>query len=268
MMRTGQTTSAAAEMYENFFIPALFGEWPPKLVDRLALEPGMRAVDVACGTGILTVEVAGAVSPGGEVVGIDLNPRMLNIARRKVPGIDWREAPAERLPLPDSAFDAVFCQFGLMFFDDRRTSLSEMWRVLKPGGRVCVAVWDALEKTPGYASVTAHVADMFGEQFAEPLRLPYSLGDPALVRAEFTEAGIEDCVVERARGRARFDSVRSWMETEIRGWSLSRSITDARFDELVERVSTDLAEYTRPDGTLEFDHGALVATATRTASTG
>ena len=75
-------------------------------------------------------------------------------------------------------------------------------------------------------------------------------------------------MVERADGRARFESVRSWMETEIRGWSLSRSITDARFDELVERVSTDLAEYTRPDGTLEFDHGALVATATRTASTG
>jgi ubiquinone/menaquinone biosynthesis C-methylase UbiE len=141
---SGQLTSSAAEVYDEFFLPALFAAWPAKLLSAAHLAPGMRVVDVACGTGVLTIPAAEAVSPGGTAVGLDLNSEMLSVARRKAPEIDWREAPAEALPFESAHFDAVMSQFGLMFFRDRNAAIREMWRVLRPGGRLAIVVWDSL----------------------------------------------------------------------------------------------------------------------------
>ena len=101
----------------------------------------MRVLDVACGTGVLTLDAADLVKPDGSVVGLDLDPGMLGVAKRKGPHIDWREASADAIPFEDSTFDAVVSQFGLMFFEDRLRGLTEMGRVARPGGRIAVAVW-------------------------------------------------------------------------------------------------------------------------------
>ena len=87
------------------------------------------------GTGALTLAVAETVGPSGSVVGLDANPQMLAVARRKPARIEWLEGRAEALPLPDASFDAVVSQFGFMFFDDRPQALREMIRVARPGGR-------------------------------------------------------------------------------------------------------------------------------------
>jgi ubiquinone/menaquinone biosynthesis C-methylase UbiE len=97
-------------------------------------------LDVACGTGVVAREAARRVGPAGAVAGLDRNEGMLAVARRMAPGIAWRHGLAEALPFPDGAFDAVICQFGLMFFEDRGKALGEMWRALRPGGRLAVAV--------------------------------------------------------------------------------------------------------------------------------
>jgi len=145
----GQVARSAAEVYDAFFVPALFEEWPPRLARAAGLRPGQRVLDVACGTGVLARHAARVVGAGGEVVGLDLNPGMLEVARRRAPGASWREGTAEALPFADARFDAVLSQFGLMFFADRAGALREMWRVLRPGGALAVAVWARLEDTPG-----------------------------------------------------------------------------------------------------------------------
>ncbi len=108
------------------------------MADAARLAPGQSVLDVACGTGALTCEAEKRVQPGGTATGLDCNEAMLDVARAKAPHIEWRLGQAEALPFADYTFDAVVSQFGLMFFTDRIAAIGEMWRVLKPGGRL---VW-------------------------------------------------------------------------------------------------------------------------------
>ncbi|HVR66787.1 MAG TPA: methyltransferase domain-containing protein, partial [Verrucomicrobiae bacterium] len=171
----GQVTRSAADIYEEFFVPALFEEWAPRLCKAAALSHGNNVLDVACGTGVLAREAARCVQSGGKVTGLDRNEVMLTVARRVAPGIEWRQGRAENLPFPDGSFDAVVSQFGLMFFEDREGALKEMWRVLKPRGRLAVAVWDALEHSPGYADMVALLKRLFGDRIANELKAPFVL---------------------------------------------------------------------------------------------
>ncbi len=86
--QTGQVNSSAADVYEEFFVPGLFREWPARVSDAAAVGPGQRVLDVACGTGVLTREIAGRVDPGGVTVGLDLNQGMLDVARRMSPAVE------------------------------------------------------------------------------------------------------------------------------------------------------------------------------------
>ncbi|MCB1588829.1 MAG: methyltransferase domain-containing protein, partial [Xanthomonadales bacterium] len=105
----------AAEAYEAMFVPALFAQWAPRVLDGVALSPGQRVLDVACGTGVLAREAARRVGLSGAVSGLDPAPGMLAVARRSAEVVDWREGVAESLPYADGQFDAVVSQFGLMF---------------------------------------------------------------------------------------------------------------------------------------------------------
>jgi ubiquinone/menaquinone biosynthesis C-methylase UbiE len=260
---TGQVSSSAAEIYDTFFLPALFAEWPPRLVAEAGVRRGMKVLDVACGTGALALEAARAVGSRGAVAGVDVNAGMLAVARRKAPAVDWREAPAEALPFDDHAFDAVLSQFGLMFFRDGAAALREMHRVLRPGGRMVVAVWAAIEHAPGYRDVTRLLGRLFGDDVADALRAPYALGEEAQVAALLTEAGIADARIERVAGEACFPSIRSWMHTDVKGWTLSDRIDDTQLDALVREAERELAHHVAPDGRVRFPHPAVVVTATK-----
>src|SRR5215204_2417295 len=218
---TGQVTRSAADVYEEFFVPALFQDWTARVADAARLAPGQRVLDVASGTGALTCEVAQRVKPGGSVTGLDRNEGMLAVARRKAPNIEWRQGLAESLPFANATFDAVISQFGLMFFEDRIAALREMWRVLRPGGRLAVAVWDALDHSPGYAAMTVLLQKLFGSRIADELRAPFVLGDPQALRALFTQAGIPEVEIRTSDGMARFPSIQSWVHTDVKGWTLA-----------------------------------------------
>ena len=258
---TGQVTRSAAEVYEEFFVPALFQEWAARVADAAQLAPGQKALDVACGTGVLAREATRRVQPGGAVVGLDRNEGMLAVARRKAPAIDWRLGMAEALPFADGAFDAVVSQFGLMFFEDRRAALSEMWRVLRPGGRLAVAVWDTLDHTPGYAAMTALLQRLFGDRVADALRAPFALGDPDALRTLFTEADIAEIEIHTSDGTARFPSIESWVHTDVKGWTLADLIDDAQYDELRRTAETELTSYVQRDGTVAFRSPAHIVRA-------
>lgn len=259
----GQINTSAAEVYEEFFLPALFAEWPPRVADAARIGMGHKALDVACGTGVLARTIAQRVGPSGSVTGFDINPGMLAVARRKAPDIAWRQGRAEALPFDDDQFDAVVSQFGLMFFVDRRAALAEMYRVLRPGGRLAVAVWDAVDRSPGYTAMVKLLRELFGDSAADALRAPFVMGDTKVLRALFIDAGIADARITTQEGMARFDSIESWVYTDIKGWTLADMIDDAQYHRLLEAAKKKLQAYAGVDGKVAFRMPAHIVTATK-----
>lgn len=262
----GQVAASAAEIYETFFVPALFAEWPARVLRAAAVQTGDDLLDVACGTGILAREAVGVVGPAGSVVGIDVNEGMLAVARSNAPGVDWKVGPAESLPFPDATFDRVVCQFGLMFFEDPTQAIAEMGRVLRPGGVIAVAVWDTLEATPGYAAVTELLHDLFGPEAAASIEAPYSLGDTAKLTALFADAGMNGATVHTVPGKARFASLDAWIYTDIKGWTLADVIDEEGYQRLRRHAPQRLGRFVLPDGSVQFDAPAHIVTATPAAS--
>jgi ubiquinone/menaquinone biosynthesis C-methylase UbiE len=259
----GQVSKSAAEVYEEFFLPALFQEWPPRVISSAGVRSGHRVLDVACGTGVLARAVATQVGPTGSVVGLDANAGMLDVAARKSPHLEWRLGPAEALPFDDEAFDVVVSQFGLMFFDDRAAAVQEMARVLRRGGRLAVAVWDRLESSPGYAAVTALLQKLFGDEVADAMRAPFSLGDLAMLQPLFEGESLEDRRITTVRGAARFPSIQSWMYTDVKGWTLAEVLNDEQYQRLVAEAEKELQTFVTPDGSVLFDSPAHIVSARR-----
>lgn len=252
-----------AEIYDERFVPALFEPWARRIADW-TVAPGQRVLDVACGTGALTCAAADRAGAGGSVVGLDPNPDMLAVARRKRGDIAWRAGAAESLPFDDAEFDAVVSQFGMMFFDDKARALGEMMRVLKPGGRLAVAVCDAVERSPGYAALAALLERLFGSAVADAFRAPFALGDPALLRTLCEQAGIRRAEVSRHDGTVGFASIADMVSTERACvWTLGGMLDGAQFERLLDESQSALRPFTTAGGRVEFSMPALVITARR-----
>ncbi len=204
----GQVAAAAAEVYEEFFVPALFGQWAAPMLDAAGVAAGDAVLDVGCGTGVVARAAARRVGPTGEVVGLDRNDGMLAVAARSLEPVTWRQGVAERLPFDDGRFDRVLCQFAVMYFDDQRQGLREMARVLRPGGTVAIATWSAVEESPGYASMVDLLRRVVSDEAADALLAPFTLGTAKVV-AELLADVFPDAAVTRHQGTARFESIRS-----------------------------------------------------------
>jgi SAM-dependent methyltransferase len=192
----------AAEAYEAYLVPNIFGPWAHMVVREASLRPGQRVLDVACGTGIAARLAAAAVGAAGEVVGVDKDDAMLEVARHlparagAAPML-WQQADAMSLPFPETRFDVVLCFEGIQFFPDRAKGLAEFRRVLKQGGRLIGTIWGALQENPGYHAIGDGVS-----QFVSPEagRLPpFLLHDRAEIQALLAGAGFTNISVEPRR---------------------------------------------------------------------
>ncbi len=260
---TGQVTRTAADVYEEFFVPALFQPWANRVVNAAWIKPGQKVLDVACGTGVVARAAAERVKPGGSVTGLDRNEGMLAVAARKAPWIEWRNGRAEALPFESDSFDAVVCQFGLTFFENPVLAIKEMARVLRPGGHLAVAVWALLEKSPGYARLADLLQRLFGDSAANALRTPFKMGDERLLSSLFTDAGIRGAWLVEEQETARFSSIKDWLFTEIKGWVLADTIDDAQFARLLEEADPSLCSFVSAGGRVEFPVRAYIVCATK-----
>jgi ubiquinone/menaquinone biosynthesis C-methylase UbiE len=138
MDKDSSFTGSIPELYERALVPLLFTPYALDMARRAAQRRPQRILEIAAGTGAVTRHLLQDI-PAAHIVATDLNPAMLEQARKAVdsPRVEWRQADAQELPFPDASFDAVLCQFGVMFFPDKVRAFSEARRVLKPGGMYC-----------------------------------------------------------------------------------------------------------------------------------
>lgn len=258
-MDTLEKLRSPAEVYDARFVPALFAQWGPVVAAEAEVGRGDRVLDVACGTGALALAAAEIAGPSGSVVGLDANPEMLAVARRKPVQVEWLDGAAETLPLPDNSFDAVVSQFGFMFFDDKPQALREMMRVLKPGGRLAVAVCDAVEHSPGYDAFAQLLDRLFGREVGDAFRAPFSLGDAGRLHDICRAAGIADAEIVQRNGKVRFDSIDALVSTERAcAWTLGGVLTDEQFERLRKESETTLRLFLIDDGAIAFDMPSLI----------
>lgn len=249
----GQLNTSAAEVYEALFVPALFGRFVDRVVEAAEIGPAERVVDVACGTGALTRKVASLTS--GRVVGVDVNPAMLAVARRVGDNIEFVEGDAMDLGFEDNAFDVATCQFGVMFYPSPGKGIAEMARVAHRG---TVAVWDSIERSDGYTAMQELFRDELGEEAATSLDAPFALGEEGALEALFESAGVADVSYASIGGSGRFASIDQWVTTEVRGWTIGDSVSDQQLADLVSVAQKRLGRFATSDR-CEFGMTAKVA---------
>jgi len=255
---------SAPENYERYFVPAIGEPVARDLLDRAALRAGERVLDVACGTGIVARLAAEQVGETGTVAGLDVNPGMLAVARSVTPpeiAIDWHAASAEAIPLPDDAFDVVLCSIGLQFMADKPAALSEMRRVLAPGGRLLL---NAPGPTPPPLAVMAEaLATHVRPQVAGFVHAVFSLHDPEQLRGLLDAAGFADVVVDRHLKTLRLPPPQDFLWQYIHSTPLADAVAQTG-DEARVAIEQHMVAGCEPyvdDGALVMDVGMLTAIA-------
>jgi ubiquinone/menaquinone biosynthesis C-methylase UbiE len=248
-----QVTGSAAEVYEKELVPSIFGPWAQLVVDLAQPQRGDRVLDVACGTGIVLRTVADRVGPTGALVGVDLNPGMLKVARTVWPKgshstpVEWQEASADKLPFPNASFEVVYCQLGLQFFADRSAALREMHRVLTPGGRLAVMVWRGIDQSPGFAVLADALERHVGQAAAAIMRAPFGLSDADQLDQLVRNAGFQDVAIQQRVGTVRFASPERLVLSYVAGSPLAGPVSqanDAARKALITDAINALGKYT------------------------
>jgi ubiquinone/menaquinone biosynthesis C-methylase UbiE len=269
-----QVTGNAAETYERALVPAVFAPWAPHVVALADPLTGERVLDIACGTGLIARLAAERVGRTGNVTGLDLNPGMLSFAASitspdpatSAP-ITWREASATNMPLPDAAFDVVYCQLGLQFFPDRPAAMREMYRVLVPGGRLGLMVWQGIQYSPGFGALAAALARHVSTEAAGIMRAPFGLAEAEQLRALVAAEGFRDIAIQSVADTVRFPSISRFVQDYVRGSPLSGHVAKVSDDAraaLVSEVGDELTPFVAGDA-LTFPIKAHLASARKPA---
>ncbi len=196
------------EMYERWLVAPLFRPWAELTLDEVNLASGDRLLDIACGTGIVARVAKERLGEGAYIVGIDVSPDMLAVARRAAPNIDWRQGNAAALPLQEGEqFNVVVCQQGLQFFPDKPAAVAQMRRALMPGGRLAISTWRSDDEIPFFRELR-RIAERHLGPIADQR---HSFGDAAQLEAVLRDAGF---------GEGRSKTISRIMHFEANTWLL------------------------------------------------
>lgn len=206
--------------YDRFLGPFLFEDYAADLARRARLEGARDVLETTCGTGISTEALARGADREARIVATDLSEPMLEVAREKCgghAGVRFQAADAAALPFEDGSFDRVVSQFGLMFFEDKLAALREARRVLRPGGRLVLSVWDAPAKNPYVEVAQRTIATFFREDPPGFLDVPWGLHDRDVLRQLFVDAGFAEPAIETVSREAELPRARDAAEGLVRG---------------------------------------------------
>jgi SAM-dependent methyltransferase len=259
-----------AEFYDRYLVPLNFATYAEVVADRVKGLRPRRVLETAAGSGVVTEALARALPSDTEITATDLNQAMIERgkARPRMDRVTWRQADAMKLPFADGAFDLVVCQFGVMFFPDKRASCSECFRVLSSGGTYLFVVWDDYDNMPGAPLwiATRKVGEMLGRDPRTLLNPGYF--DEPTIRADLEAAGFRNVSVERTARPARAASARDAAVITVHGSLLRAAIEAAdpsRLDEATGFVEREMrARF--GDGPVEGMTQALIVTTTKPAA--
>lgn len=253
----------AGRGYEALFVPAVFEPWTKHLIDGAGVEESSHVLDIACGSGVLTRHAFARSGQSGRVVGVDPAPGMIAAANELEPNIEWILGSAEALPFDDATFDCVVSQFGMMFFQDRQKAAREMFRVMKPGGSLAIAVWNSIEHNRAYGDIIAVLDEQVSTAAGDALRMPYSLGDPDEVINTLSQGGFSDIEFETRAEQAKFPSSRTMVEAELRGWLplFDINLSEEKIADVLVKSDGKLSKYAAQSGEAVFPTSAHIVTA-------
>jgi ubiquinone/menaquinone biosynthesis C-methylase UbiE len=197
------------DFYDRYLVPLIFQPYAEDLANRLDAQPLGSVLEIAAGTGVVTRAMASTLPETVMIVATDLNQPMLDHAAAigtKRP-VQWRQADALKLPFEDATFDAVVCQFGVMFFPDRPKAYSEARRVLKRGGKFLFNAWDRIEDNEFADTVTTALQTVFPSDPPRFLaRTPHGYHDTKLIARDLASGGFTaapEIVTFSQRSRAK-----------------------------------------------------------------
>ena len=250
---------AASDGYERHFTRLTY-QTVPGILDAVFAAKGMRLLDVCTGPGLLA---AAALERGADVVGLDFSSKVIAVARRNVPGAEFQQGDAQALPFEAESFDAVVCGYGIIHVPEPQKALSEMHRVLKPGGHIAISVWDAPKPSNGFGLLfdaikehgdlnvpLPHGPDFF--QFSEPEKLSGAL----------QETGFTDSAAQIVEQTWQFDEplglITAILEGGVRARGLLRAQTEDVRNAIFTAVASRMQQYRSSDGVYRVPMPALV----------
>ena len=262
------TPSSEAVAYDRELVPWLFEHWAELFVDLAAPAPSAGIVDLACGSGLLVRHVVERLDEDGRITGVDLDPVMLAYAATTIDDsrVSWHESDAARLPFVSESVDLVCCHQGLQFFPDGDAVLAEVRRVLRPKGRVAVAVWGHLEDNPWPAALSDAVRALLGDPAGDSMSIVCRLGDPDDLAGLLRNANFDDVAIEVRAQRAEHPDAARAVAGQLSALPSGTAIdglAPGRRTELAARMCRLLNDYIGPGGSLSVPSTCVFATATK-----
>lgn len=250
-------------------IESLFSRFSEFAMERVGVDPGAVALDIGCGSGQTSIELARRVGAGGAVVGVDISDIMLERARQRaaaarVGNLSFTRSNAERDPLPRDDFDLVFSRFGVMFFDDPVLAFARIREAMNPGGKLCFISWQGIRHNTWIDLHLATIAALVGVDIRPPLDAPtgpFAFGDPARPRQILGDAGFVDVEITPFTpavpifGIADLDDFVEFTFTQLHAWIAMKERDAPITDEIRAALRRAYAPY-------HTDRGVVMQSAT------
>ncbi len=243
-----QFVGSIPELYDRHLGPVFFEPYAADLCARLAPAPAMKVLEIACGTGIVTRRLLGRLSADAVLVATDLNEPMLAHAKAGTTAdarVTWQAADAQNLPFSDHHFDAIVCQFGVMFVPDKALAFREMRRVLVPGGQLLFNVWDSFAANPGARLFHEEITALFPTNPPEFMHVPFGWSDQQIIRDTVAGAGFSDVALHVVVKDAESKSARDWAIGLVRGNPIALAIGERgtlSLEAVVDKITTTFAK--------------------------